>query len=46
VSAVFKGVPAFPTTAFYDRRGELAYVHQGGYASEARLEQDIERYAR
>jgi cytochrome c biogenesis protein CcmG/thiol:disulfide interchange protein DsbE len=46
VAAVFKAVQAFPTTAFYDRRGELAFVHQGGYASERRLAQDIERYAR
>ena len=27
-----KGVQAFPTTAFYDSKGELAYVKQGGYA--------------
>jgi thiol-disulfide isomerase/thioredoxin len=46
IAAVFKGVQAFPTTAFYDRRGELAYVHQGGYAAERKLAEDIERYAR
>jgi cytochrome c biogenesis protein CcmG, thiol:disulfide interchange protein DsbE len=46
VAAVFNGVQAFPTTAFYDREGELAFVHQGGYASEAKLAEDIERYAR
>ena len=46
VAAVFKGVQGFPTTAFYDRRGELAYVHQGGYPSERKLVADIERYAR
>jgi thiol-disulfide isomerase/thioredoxin len=46
VAQVFKGHLAFPTTAFYDRRGTLAFVHQGGYATEARLREDIERYAR
>jgi thiol-disulfide isomerase/thioredoxin len=35
-----------PATAFYDSGGELAYVHQGQYASEAELESDIRRYAR
>jgi cytochrome c biogenesis protein CcmG, thiol:disulfide interchange protein DsbE len=46
VAAVFNGVQAFPTTAFYDPDGDLAYVHQGGYPSEAKLAADIERYAR
>jgi hypothetical protein len=46
VAAVFKGVGAFPTTAFYDARGRLAYVKQGGYASERKLAEDIERYTR
>jgi thiol-disulfide isomerase/thioredoxin len=46
VAEVFKGQIAFPTTAFYDSKGELAYVKQGGYASEDDLAADIERYAR
>jgi cytochrome c biogenesis protein CcmG, thiol:disulfide interchange protein DsbE len=46
VAAVFNAVQAFPSTAFYDSQGELAYVHQGGYASEAKLAEDIGRYAR
>jgi cytochrome c biogenesis protein CcmG, thiol:disulfide interchange protein DsbE len=46
VAASFNGVQAFPTTAFYDKRGELAFVHQGGYASEKKLAEDIDRYAR
>ncbi len=46
VAAVFKAVQAFPATAFYDSKGELAFVHQGGYASERKLAEDIERYAR
>jgi thiol-disulfide isomerase/thioredoxin len=44
VAAVFKGVQAFPSTAFYDADGELAYLKQGGYATEAKLAEDIERY--
>ena len=46
VAEVFKGQLAFPTTAFYDSKGELAYVKQGGYQDEAALVADIERYAR
>lgn len=46
VAAVFKGIGGFPTTAFYDSRGRLAYVKQGGYATERQLAADIERYAR
>ena len=46
VARVFNGAIAFPTTAFYDARGRLTYVKQGGYSSEERLAQDIERYAR
>jgi cytochrome c biogenesis protein CcmG, thiol:disulfide interchange protein DsbE len=46
VAAVFNGTAAFPTTAFYDSKGGLAFVHQGAYASEAKLEQDVERYAK
>jgi thiol-disulfide isomerase/thioredoxin len=45
VARVFNGVGAFPTTAFYDARGRLAYVHQGAYATEAKLREDIARYA-
>jgi cytochrome c biogenesis protein CcmG, thiol:disulfide interchange protein DsbE len=35
-----------PATAFYDSKGELAYVRQGGYGSDDELAADIERYAR
>jgi cytochrome c biogenesis protein CcmG, thiol:disulfide interchange protein DsbE len=38
-------VGGLPFTVFYDRRGEVAFVHQGGYATEAKLAQDIRRYA-
>jgi cytochrome c biogenesis protein CcmG, thiol:disulfide interchange protein DsbE len=42
----FHGVQAFPTTAFYDSKGELAFVHVGPYRTEADLVADIDRYAR
>lgn len=45
VARVFKAVGAFPTTAFYDASGRLVYFKQGGYATEAKLAEDIERYA-
>jgi cytochrome c biogenesis protein CcmG, thiol:disulfide interchange protein DsbE len=45
IAAVFNGVQAFPTTAFYDAKGHLAYVHQGAYTSEQKLAEDINRYA-
>jgi thiol-disulfide isomerase/thioredoxin len=37
---------AFPTTAFYDRSGELVFTRPGVYADEQELLDDIERYAR
>jgi cytochrome c biogenesis protein CcmG/thiol:disulfide interchange protein DsbE len=46
IAAVFNAVQAFPSTAFYDSKGELAFVHQGGYRNEAELAEDIDRYAR
>ncbi len=46
VSAVFNGVAATPATAFYDSKGELAYLKQGVYLSERDLAEDIQRYAR
>ncbi len=34
----------YPITVFYDRRGKLAYVKQGGYRREADLVDDMQRY--
>jgi cytochrome c biogenesis protein CcmG, thiol:disulfide interchange protein DsbE len=45
IAAVIKATLGFPSTAFYDRSGELVYLKQGGYASEDDLRADIERYA-
>jgi cytochrome c biogenesis protein CcmG, thiol:disulfide interchange protein DsbE len=41
----FKGGLAWPTTAFYDERGRLVRTHPGAYASSAKLDEDIQRYA-
>jgi thiol-disulfide isomerase/thioredoxin len=39
------GAPAnYPITVFLDGRGQQAFIRQGGYASEAQLERDIDRY--
>lgn len=46
IAKVFKGNAGFPTTAFYDRDGKLVIAKQGGYSSEAKLLEDIERYAK
>jgi len=46
ISAEIGGVSGPPTTAFYDSKGELAYLKQGVYLSERDLAEDIERYAR
>jgi cytochrome c biogenesis protein CcmG/thiol:disulfide interchange protein DsbE len=36
---------AFPSTAFYDSKGELVFTKPGVYSDEADLAADIERYA-
>jgi thiol-disulfide isomerase/thioredoxin len=46
IAAAFNAVQAWPTTAYYDSKGKLAFVHQGPYTSEDDLAGDIERYAR
>jgi cytochrome c biogenesis protein CcmG/thiol:disulfide interchange protein DsbE len=46
IAAEFHGVQAFPTTAFYDTKGNLAFVHVGPYQNENDLVADIDRYAR
>jgi cytochrome c biogenesis protein CcmG/thiol:disulfide interchange protein DsbE len=46
VAASFNGVQGFPVTAYYRAGGEREFVHFGGYASEAKLAEDIDRYAR
>ena len=46
IARTFHGDRAFPTTVFYDRKGGVEYVKQGGYASEDALAKDVSRYAR
>ena len=45
VARVFRGGRAWPTTAFYGKGGRLVFTHQGAYATEAKLEEEIQRYA-
>jgi cytochrome c biogenesis protein CcmG/thiol:disulfide interchange protein DsbE len=46
VATVFRGQRVFPTTAYYDSKGELVLTKQGGYSSQDALENDIARYAK
>jgi cytochrome c biogenesis protein CcmG, thiol:disulfide interchange protein DsbE len=46
IAAEMNAGQAFPATAFYDSSGRLEYVRQGEYSSEAKLAEDIDRYAR
>lgn len=40
------GAPAgYPITLFYDADGKIVYRHQGGYATAAKLQEEIDRYA-
>ena len=45
IAEQLKATLGFPSTAFYDRRGEQVYLRQGGYPSEADLVADIKHYA-
>jgi cytochrome c biogenesis protein CcmG/thiol:disulfide interchange protein DsbE len=45
IARLFRGGRSWPTTAFYDASGELAFTQQGAYASEGKLAEDIRRYA-
>lgn len=44
ISALIEAPANFPATAFYDTSGELVHTRQGGYATEADLAGDIDRY--
>jgi cytochrome c biogenesis protein CcmG, thiol:disulfide interchange protein DsbE len=46
VAELFDAQIAWPSTAYYDRKGELAYVKQGGYLHEEDLVADLKRYAK
>lgn len=45
VARVFRGGRSWPTTAFYNPKGKLVFTHQGAYATEAKLAEDIRNYA-
>jgi thiol-disulfide isomerase/thioredoxin len=44
IAKTIKAPANYPITVFFDQRGKLAYVHQGGYRSEADLVDDMKRY--
>jgi cytochrome c biogenesis protein CcmG, thiol:disulfide interchange protein DsbE len=46
IAAAINAPAAWPSTTYYDSKGEIAFVHQGPYTSEDQLAEDIERYAR
>ncbi len=45
IARLFGGGRAWLTTAFYEASGKLTKTHLGAYATEAKLNQDIRRYA-
>jgi cytochrome c biogenesis protein CcmG, thiol:disulfide interchange protein DsbE len=45
IAEELKATLGFPSTAFYDRNGDVAYLRQGAYPSEDEFRADIERYA-
>jgi cytochrome c biogenesis protein CcmG, thiol:disulfide interchange protein DsbE len=44
IAKTIKAPANYPITVFFDRRGKLAYVHQGAYRSESDLAADMRRY--
>ena len=38
------GLRGLPGTAYYDAKGKLVYLHQGGYSRDSDLQRDIQRY--
>lgn len=46
IAAEIKALGVFPATVFYDRKGRISHLKQGGYPDERALAADVERYAR
>jgi len=45
IARLIKGGLAWPTTSFYNAAGKLTATHPGGYATEAKLEEDLRAHA-
>ena len=45
IARTFGGGRAWPTTAFFTAGGKLAFTHIGAYATQAKLDEDITKYA-
>jgi cytochrome c biogenesis protein CcmG/thiol:disulfide interchange protein DsbE len=44
VAGALKANTAYPITIFFDATGKQVYLHQGGYPTQARLDEDLQRY--
>jgi cytochrome c biogenesis protein CcmG, thiol:disulfide interchange protein DsbE len=44
IARSLKAPANFPVTVFLDKNGRTVFIHQGGYASAAQLNADIEKY--
>lgn len=44
VAATLKASTAYPITIFYDATGNQVALHQGGYPTQAALDEDVRRY--
>ncbi len=44
VAAALGANTAYPITIFFDASGKQVYLHQGGYPTQAKLDEDLQRY--
>ncbi len=44
IAATLKASTAYPITIFYDAAGKQVALHQGGYPTQAKLDEDVRRY--
>jgi cytochrome c biogenesis protein CcmG/thiol:disulfide interchange protein DsbE len=44
VAAALGASTAYPITIFFDASGKQVYLHQGGYPTQAKLDEDLQRY--
>ena len=44
IARSFRGGRVWPSTAFYDAKGDLVYTHHGAYPSEERFAEEIGKY--
>ncbi|MCW3013809.1 MAG: TlpA family protein disulfide reductase [Solirubrobacterales bacterium] len=44
VAGALKASTAYPITIFFDATGKQVYMHQGGYPTQQKLDEDLQRY--